>query len=81
LDEDGKPLVVYHGSTQNIEAFDPSKSNPESDFGAGIYFSNNVEDIANNYAGFGPDLTNKIDLRAERLEAKKTSHLRKLGLE
>jgi len=66
-DEDGKPLVVYHGTTAEFEAFDPNKANPEADLGAGFYFTNNPDDVGNNYAGEGPDLKNKIDQYAEQL--------------
>lgn len=67
VDEDGKPITLYHGTTADFEAFDTSKGNVGSDLGAGIYFTNNAEDVASNYAGFGPDLTNKIQLQAERI--------------
>jgi hypothetical protein len=42
VDADGKPLVVYHGSsTQGIDIFDPSKAGDvqTSDWGKGIYFT------------------------------------------
>lgn len=67
VDEDGRPLVVYHGTTADFETFDRERANPESDFGAGIYFSNDPSDVEENYAGFGPDLTQKIELRMEQL--------------
>jgi len=67
IDEDGQPLVVYHGTTADFEAFDRERANPESDLGAGFYFSNTTDDVGVNYAGFGPDLTNKIEREAERI--------------
>lgn len=70
VDEDGKPLVVYHGSTHDIESFLPAgheKLNIESDWGRGIYFTNNQEDVSDNYAGEGPDLTSRIEQRAEEI--------------
>ena len=42
VDENGEPLVVYHGSGKaNIRAFDPSKAGDilRSDWGKGIYFT------------------------------------------
>lgn len=60
VDKDGKPLIVYHGSTNDIEAFSKEKANPGSDIGIGFYFSNSKEDVANNYSKEGPDLTSKI---------------------
>jgi hypothetical protein len=68
VDEDGKPLVVYHGTVGDFGAFDQARANIESDFGAGFYFSNTNEDVSSNYAGVGPDLENKIQMEVERLE-------------
>jgi len=67
VDADGKPLVVYHGMTANFSKFDSGYSNIEGDFGAGFYFTNEVEDVGENYAGIGPDLKNKIATLAERI--------------
>lgn len=67
VDEDGEPLMVYHGTTGDFDTFDRSRGNPESDFGAGFYFSNTPDDVANNYAGEGPDLTAKLQMEAERV--------------
>jgi hypothetical protein len=38
VDADGKPLVVYHGTTSDFEQFDPSET-----FDGGLYFTNNAE--------------------------------------
>jgi GNAT superfamily N-acetyltransferase len=67
VDEDGDPLVVYHGTTANFDTFDAERGNIESDFGKGIYFSNNPRDVGANYAGIGPDLTAKLEQDRERL--------------
>jgi len=67
VDAKKKPLVVYHGSTADFDAFDRARSNPESDLGGGFYFSNTPGDVEANYAGEGPDLTNKIQREAERI--------------
>jgi hypothetical protein len=67
VDEDGKPLVLYHGTTGDFTSFDLSKANPESDLGVGVYMSNTVDDVGNNYAGEGPDLTSKLEKLAERI--------------
>ena len=58
---------VYHGTTANFDSFDREKANPESDMGAGFYFTNNEADVSSNYAGVGPDLELKIELEAERI--------------
>lgn len=69
VDEAGKPLRVYHGTTADFEAFSRDKANIESDFGGGFYFSNTTDDVDSNYAGIGPDLEQKIELEAERIAA------------
>lgn len=68
LDENGEPLVVFHGSTYTITSFDKKFSNIANDFGKGFYFSNEYWDVKDNYKGKGPDLTNRIQLLAERIE-------------
>jgi GNAT superfamily N-acetyltransferase len=67
VDENGDPMVVYHGSTADFASFDRERANPESDLGAGFYFSNEPADVDTNYAGEGPDLTIKIEREAERI--------------
>lgn len=49
-DETGLPLVVYHGSQNIFEVFDPSRANPDALFGPGAYFTENP-DVASGYAG------------------------------
>ena len=70
VNRDGAPKVVYHGTTHEFTAFHPASSssllNPESAWGAGVYFTNSTDDLAN-YAGEGPDLTQRIELLAESL--------------
>jgi len=68
VDAKGKPLVLYHGTTADFHTFDRAKGNIEADMGAGFYFTNTPADVAANYAGEGPDLTQKIELRAERIQ-------------
>ena len=60
--------IMYHGSTFDIKEFG-GQPNPESAFGSGYYFTSNPEDASVNYAGEGPDLTNRILRRAEELES------------
>ncbi len=70
VDEDGKPLVVLHGTTHIIEAFKDAGSpgmNPEGDWGAGNYFTSSNKDL-DNYAGIGADLTNRIESRADEID-------------
>jgi hypothetical protein len=67
VDPLGNPQVVYHGTTNDFKSFATEKANPESDWGAGIYFTNDKDDVSHNYGGMGPDLTNKIENEAEKL--------------
>lgn len=71
-----KPVVIeaYHGTTHDFNVFDPSKANPENDFGQGIYLSNEPGDVESNYAGAGPDLSNRIERRAEQIFGEKDSN-------
>ena len=62
---DDEPL--YIGSTFDIEELDLEKMSPESYMGRAIYTTTSPDDASINYAGEGPDLTNKIQLRAERI--------------
>lgn len=67
VDAKGEPLRVYHGTTADFDTFDRGRGNAESDLGAGFYFSGNPADVGENYAGVGPDLTNKLERTAERI--------------
>jgi hypothetical protein len=63
----GGPAVfqAFHGSTYgDITVFDTERGDREGFLGAGPYLSTSVDDVNANYAGIGPDLTNKIS-RAE----------------
>lgn len=67
VDDDGRPAILFHGTTHDFGEFRNERANIENDFGAGFYFSNTPEDVSANYAGEGPDLTNRIERRAEQL--------------
>ncbi len=58
---------VFHGTTHDIKAFDPSKGNIEGRYGDAIYFTDSPIDTSKNYAGVGPDLTSRIFSRQEQL--------------
>ena len=59
--------VWYHGSTHDIRGMKPNLLNQESHFGKGYYFTTSPADASKNYAGMGPDLTNRIQIRAEQI--------------
>lgn len=67
-DEAGYTIEGNHGTTHEFNVFDVSRGNVENDMGRGIYLTNNEDDVTENYAGEGPDLTNRIEQLAERLE-------------
>lgn len=69
VDENGEPLVMYHGSTSVFDAFDRQRANVEGNMGAGFYFTSAVSDADRNYVGGGPDMDAKIARRAEELES------------
>lgn len=64
--DDGKPLVLYHGTTKNFDEFRRSQYTG-ADMGAGFYFSDNTKDVANNYAGHGPDMDYKLEEATDEL--------------
>lgn len=56
VDENGAPLVVYHGTMEDISAFDPARigaTTDDGDFGAGFYFTTD-QGVASSYAGEQP---------------------------
>ena len=70
VDENGNLKVLYHGTASGeFYTFDKSKGSVEGDFGSGFYFTDNETDVTKNYEGGGPDFENKIDRRAEQIEA------------
>lgn len=64
---EGVVVEAVHGTTGDFDTFEQIKANIESDLGGGFYFTNNVADVGENYAGLGPDLTQKVELLAERI--------------
>lgn len=68
VDDQGRPLVVYHGSTKNFDKFDIKKASAESDLGAGFYFTNNSQDLNKNYAGGGADFEANVEEAAVKIQ-------------
>lgn len=63
----GAVFESYHGTTHSdIEIF-KSVGNEEGFLGRGPYFTTSPEDASANYAGVGPDLTQRIELRYEQI--------------
>lgn len=60
---------LLHGSTHDITNFDASLTQQQNDLGQGIYLTDRTFDVNTNYAGEGPDLTNRIERLADELES------------
>ena len=67
-DQMGMTTEAYSGSTHDIDRFRGDISNPENDWGRGTYASTSIDDVNANYAGVGPDLTNRVEIRAEQIK-------------
>ena len=60
---------LYHGSAMGeFTVFDKNKANPEGDWGAGFYLTNNKADVEGNYSGGGADFHQKVSRLAEQIE-------------
>ena len=65
--DDGKPLVVYHGTVNDFDAFNENKGVPNGYLGAGFYFTDNSDDASGNYAApDAPDLLAKMQDETDR---------------
>lgn len=61
-------LRVFHGTTHSFDEFNASiRGTKEGQFGAVNYFTSSQYDAEQNYTTEGPDLTNRITQRAERI--------------
>ncbi len=68
VDSGGRPTVAFHGTTHDIDTFDPSRGNVEGFLGSGVYLTSSADDAGLNYAGIGPDLESRIEQRQDQLE-------------
>ena len=59
--------TYYHGTTHDFDQFGGTTGNVGGYFGAGHYATTSPIDASKNYAGVGPDLTGRIESRAERI--------------
>ncbi len=62
----------YHSTTHSFPEFNTEGGNVEGHFGKGSYFTNSTDDLSNYHdeAGYGKDLTNRIEQRADQLAQK-----------
>jgi hypothetical protein len=74
IENNGRPIVLYHGTTHNFSTFKTEYHWKESFAGEGFYFTNAIEDASVNYASkTGPDLIGKIDNRRDELTDQESS--------
>jgi len=67
VDDNGKPLKVYHGTTHAWTEYSPDRGNPDNFFGVGFYASSDKGDVEINYKGIGKDLTGRINMLADKI--------------
>jgi GNAT superfamily N-acetyltransferase len=68
VQEGGRPVVVYHGTTHEFNKFNLNIGNTEGYYGKGLYFTDSTLDVEKNYAtDEGPDITNSVNNRAEQI--------------
>jgi hypothetical protein len=68
VDENGEPLVVYHGTRKRFNTFDKSKGYSQNWYGLGFYFTDSKEDIEKNYTSKGKDYKDKVKNKKIDLE-------------
>ena len=69
LENAGYTIRGEHGTTHKFTIFSNVNANIENSFGKGFYFTSDINDAETNYASDnGADLTNRIELLAERME-------------
>lgn len=63
------PVIIgaFHGTTHDFSRFTNDRGEPGNNFGKAIYATTSIDDVNANYAGVGPDLTNRISEEKERL--------------
>jgi len=61
-------VKAFHGTMTKFKQFSKEKAGIESDFGAGIYFSDSEYDVESNYADEegGPDMKLRVEALADR---------------
>lgn len=70
VDARGRPLKLYHGTTQNVSSYNVDITNPESFMGQGIYTSDSISDVNAYYARVdGPDLRTRVEQLADQLRS------------
>jgi hypothetical protein len=68
VDDNGEPLVAFHGTTHEWTRYSKKKGNPENDMGRGFYATSSRVDAETNYLSEGSDITAQVEYYAEFLE-------------
>ena len=68
INEKGKPIVLYHGTTHEFTEFDPSSAYLENFLGRALYFTDNPADASEHYGSIrGADIQARISRREDEL--------------
>lgn len=68
VQKSGKPQRVYHGTLANFDTFDLSKTNSDSFWGKGFYFTSDLKDVNTNYSSEkGPDYINRLERKVSNI--------------
>ena len=68
VDDDGKPLAVFHGTSGDFNEFKPGAA--DNYFGSAIYTSSSVDDVNANYAtAEGPDIKARVEEAIDRIDS------------
>jgi len=67
VNDDGSPMVVYHGTTHDFDSFELDRGNSDNAIGTAYYFTTSPEDASINYAGEGADLTSRIQQERDKV--------------
>lgn len=81
VNDSGKPLVLYHGTTHEWTKYSRKLGNHENDMGIGFYATSEKYDAAQNYLSEGQDITTRIAVYAEHYsEVKNVSQERAMKI-
>ena len=67
VDDGGRPLTLYHGTTHDFDEFNPEIGETGNYFGSAIYMTDSPDDASINYGIKGPDLENRVERRHDQL--------------
>lgn len=68
VDDDGRPLKLYHGTTHEWTKYSRKLGNHGNDMGIGFYATSSLSDAMKNYLHGGSDLKNRLSITAEHIQ-------------